>query len=126
MMLVKIRFKPLDLLSHMADMRVWLDRNGVDAAGFSYREQNNRAIARLAFMARTEAEAFAARFAGRIIIDMAPSPAQIAPPPRAPPWTAATPPERLSAGAARNALLAQQEGEIACRPAAHALSSFRG
>lgn len=95
MMLVEIRLKPLDLLRYMADMRVWLDRNGVDAAGFSYSEQNDGAIARLAFTARTEAEAFAARFAGRIIIDMAPSPVQIAPPPRAPPWTAATPPERL-------------------------------
>lgn len=95
MMLMEIRLKPLDLLNRMADMRVWLDRNGVDAAGFSYSEQNDGAIARLAFTARTEAEAFAARFAGRIITDMAPSPAQIAPPPRAPPWKAATSPERF-------------------------------
>jgi len=85
MVLVEIRLKPLDLLRYMADMRVWLDRNGVDAAGFSYSEQNDGAIARLAFMARTEAEAFAARFAGRLITNMAASPAQIAPPPELPP-----------------------------------------
>jgi hypothetical protein len=97
MVFVEVRLKSLDLLSHMADMRIWLDRNHVDTAGFSYREGNwsgmTRAIARVAFMATTEAEAFAAHFAGRVISDMAPSKAPIARLPTSASATASAPSE---------------------------------
>ncbi len=67
MVFVEVRLSSLDLSSHMADMRVWLDRNCVDSAGFSYREHIDRATARVAFKMRAQAEAFAARFSGRIV-----------------------------------------------------------
>ena len=74
----------LDLLSHMAEMRVWLDSKSIDIARFSYEEHTDRATASVVFNTRTEAEAFAARFSGRIV-HLAPSTAQIAPPgPRLP------------------------------------------
>lgn len=66
MFFVQVRLNSLDLLAHMSQMRIWLDANGVETAGFSYRELIDRTIARVAFKARTEAEAFAARFAGRV------------------------------------------------------------
>jgi hypothetical protein len=79
MMFVEVRLSSLELLSHMAEMRVWLDGKSIDAAGFSYKEHIDRATARVAFKKRSEAEAFAARFSGRIIrID--PSAVEIAPP----------------------------------------------
>jgi hypothetical protein len=64
---VELRLNSLDLLSHMADMRVWLDRNGVESAGFSYEEHIDCATARVAFEMRAQAEAFAAAFSGRIV-----------------------------------------------------------
>ncbi|MGO8921129.1 MAG: hypothetical protein ACLQJR_35030 [Stellaceae bacterium] len=67
MVFVEVRLNSLDLLRHMADMRIWLDRNSVDTAGFSYREHVDCARARVAFNRNTEAEAFAAYFAGRVI-----------------------------------------------------------
>lgn len=42
-------------------MRIWLDSNDINAAGFSY-----NASARLAFREAADAEAFAARFSGRV------------------------------------------------------------
>ena len=79
MMFVEVRVSSLELLSHMAEMRVWLDSRSIDAARFSYNQHVERAIARVAFKNRGEAEAFAARFSGRIIrID--PSAVEIAPP----------------------------------------------
>jgi hypothetical protein len=74
MVVVEVRLKPMDLASHMAEMRAWLDTHRVDTAGFSYREQVERAIARLAFDRKGEAVAFAARFAGRVVSDSVPSP----------------------------------------------------
>jgi hypothetical protein len=67
MFFVQVRMNSLDLSHDMGQMRMWLDANRIDTTGFSYRELIDRAIARVAFKARTEAEAFAARFAGRVI-----------------------------------------------------------
>jgi hypothetical protein len=80
MVFVELRLNSLDLSSHMAEMRIWLDRNCVDTVGFSYREQVDHALARIVFTAKAAAEAFAARFAGHVISDIASPPAQIAPP----------------------------------------------
>jgi hypothetical protein len=63
MFLVEIRLNPLDLSNHMSDMRVWLDRNCVETAGFPYKEHIDRALAHVAFKGKAGAEAFAARFA---------------------------------------------------------------
>ncbi len=63
MVFVEVRLSSLDLLGHMAEMRIWLDSNRVDTAGFSYREHIDRARARVAFKVTAEAEAFAAHFA---------------------------------------------------------------
>lgn len=79
MTFVEMHLNSLDLLSHMAEMRVWLDSKSIDTAGFSYEEHIDRAIARVVFKMRAEAEAFAARFSGRIV-HLAPRAAQIAPP----------------------------------------------
>jgi hypothetical protein len=73
MVFVEVRLNSLDLPSDLADMRTWLDKNGVDTAGFSYREQVDRMLARIAFRTKAGAEAFAARFAGRVVSDIAPS-----------------------------------------------------
>jgi hypothetical protein len=67
MVFVELRLNSLDLLSYMADMRVWLDGHCIETAGFSYREHIDRATARVAFKMRAQAEAFAARFSGRIV-----------------------------------------------------------
>jgi hypothetical protein len=67
MVFVEMRLNSLDLLSHMADMRIWLDRNCVNDTGFSYKDDFDRVLARVAFNRQSEAEAFAARFAGRVI-----------------------------------------------------------
>jgi len=84
MMFVEMQLNSLDLLSHMAEMRVWLDSKSINTVGFSYEEDIDRAIARVVFNMRVEAEAFAARFSGRIV-HLAPSAAQIGPPgPRLP------------------------------------------
>lgn len=61
MVFVEVRLHPMDLLSHMADMRIWLDSKVINAAGFSY-----NASACLAFREAADAEAFAARFSGRV------------------------------------------------------------
>jgi hypothetical protein len=83
MMFVEMQLNSLNLLSHMAEMRVWLDSKSIDTVRFSYEEDIDRAIAGVVFK-RVEAEAFAARFSGRIV-HLAPSAAQIAPPgPRLP------------------------------------------
>ena len=78
MMFVEMQLNSLDLLSHMAEMRVWLDSRSVDIARFSYQKHIDRATARVVFRTRAEAEAFAARFSARIV-HLAPSAAQIAP-----------------------------------------------
>ena len=67
MVFVRVKLNSSDLQSHMADMRVWLDGNRVETAGFSYRQYSHRAIARLAFPMTSEAKAFATRFAGRVV-----------------------------------------------------------
>jgi hypothetical protein len=67
MMPVEMQLNSLDLLSHMAEMRVWLDSKSIDTVRFSYEEDIDRAIARVVFNMRVEAEAFAARFSGRIV-----------------------------------------------------------
>ncbi len=67
MVFVELRLSSLDLLGHMADMRVWLDGNCISTAGFSYSEQSDRATAFVAFKMSEQAEAFAAHFAGRIV-----------------------------------------------------------
>jgi hypothetical protein len=74
MIFVEVRLNSFDLLSHLADMRSWLDRNGIDTTGFSYREQIDRMLARVAFKTAAGAEAFAARFAGRVVSDTASAP----------------------------------------------------
>jgi hypothetical protein len=79
MVFVKVRVNPSDLLSHMADMRVWLDSKHIGTAGFSYNQRIAHATARVAFKATADAEAFAARFSGRIIHSV-PSAVEIAPP----------------------------------------------
>ena len=63
MFFVDLRLPPRDLATQMSDMRVWLDRHKVETSGFLVKG----AMARLAFRASRHAEAFAARFAGRII-----------------------------------------------------------
>lgn len=73
MVSVEVRLHPMDLLSHMADMRIWLDSKDINAAGFSY---NARAF--LAFRTAADAEAFAARFCGRVT-GRAPSDLEAAP-----------------------------------------------
>jgi hypothetical protein len=67
MFFVQVRLKSLDLLTHMSQMRIWLDANRIETAGFSYSERLDRAVARVAFRAKTEAGGFAVRFAGRVI-----------------------------------------------------------
>jgi hypothetical protein len=67
MFFIQVRLNSLDLSDHMSQMRTWLDANGIETAGFSYRERIDRAVARVAFKAKTEAGAFAGRFAGRVI-----------------------------------------------------------
>lgn len=79
MVFVELRLNSLDLLSHMADMRVWLDSKSIGTAGFSYTEHVDHATARVAFRAAVEAEAFANRFSGRII-HIAPRAVEIASP----------------------------------------------
>jgi hypothetical protein len=73
MVFVEVRLNSLDLPGDVAEMRAWLDNNAVDTAGFYYREQVDRMLARIAFRAKAGAEAFAARFAGRVVSDIAPS-----------------------------------------------------
>ena len=53
----------------MSDIRVWLDGHRVETSGFSYEEGSDCAVARLVFRVKPEAEAFAGRFAGRLIPD---------------------------------------------------------
>jgi hypothetical protein len=79
MLFVEARLNTLDLLNHVADMRGWLERNGAGAAGFSYREYADRLLVRVAFKTKAAADGLAACFAGRVISDLAPSPAQAAP-----------------------------------------------
>ena len=67
MFFVQVRLNSLDLLAHMSQMRIWLDANRIEATGFSYGEEIDRAVARIAFKAETEAGEFATRFAGRVI-----------------------------------------------------------
>ncbi len=92
MVFVELPLSSLDLFGHMAEMRIWLDSNRVDTAGFSYRQHIDRARAWVAFKVRVEAEAFAGHFAGRVIWDTASPGVQFAPPsPEALPSIAATP-----------------------------------
>ena len=67
MLVVEVKLNSLDLASLMAEMRVWLDGHDINTAGFSYREHIDRATAGIAFKMRAQAEAFAARFSGRIV-----------------------------------------------------------
>jgi hypothetical protein len=67
MVFVEVRLNSLDLENHMADMRMWLDRNRIETAGFSYKEYIDRVLAHLAFNVTVQAEAFADRFGGRVI-----------------------------------------------------------
>jgi hypothetical protein len=74
MVFVEMRLNSLDLPGDVADMRAWLDKNAVETAGFSYREQGDCMLARIAFRTKAGPEAFAARFAGRAVSDIAASP----------------------------------------------------
>lgn len=65
MFFVDLWLSPRDLATRMSEMRIWLDGHKVEASGFLV----NGAIIRLAFSASQHAEAFAARFAGRVIPD---------------------------------------------------------
>ena len=67
MFFVQVRLNSLDLLAHISQMRMWLDANRIETAGFSYTERIDRTVARIAFKVETEAGEFAARFAGRVI-----------------------------------------------------------
>jgi hypothetical protein len=67
MFFVQVRLNSLDLMAHMNQMRIWLDANRIETAGFSYSAGIDRAVARVAFKAETEAGEFAARFTGRVI-----------------------------------------------------------
>ena len=75
MFFVQVRLNSLDLLAHMSQMPIWLDANRIEATGFSYGQEVflwpekkiNRAVARIAFKAETEAGEFAARFTGQVI-----------------------------------------------------------
>jgi hypothetical protein len=67
MFFVQVRLNSVDLLTHMSQMRIWLDAHRIETAGFSYSERIDRAVARVAFKAEREAGKFAARFAGRVI-----------------------------------------------------------
>ena len=81
MVFVELRLSLLDLLGDMADMRIWLDRYRVDSSGFSCLDHPDGMLAHVAFKKQSEAEAFAARFAGRVVSSAGPSPGQPAPPP---------------------------------------------
>ena len=74
MVFVEVWLNSLDLPRDLADMHTWLDKNAVDTTGFSYREQVDRMLARIAFRTKAGADAFAACFAGRVVSDIAPSP----------------------------------------------------
>ena len=67
MFTVALQLPPDDLACHMSDIRVWLDGHRVETSGFSYEEGSD--CARLVFRVKPEAEAFAGRFAGRLIPD---------------------------------------------------------
>jgi hypothetical protein len=74
MVFVEVRVHPIQPVSHMATLRIWLASKDIDTAGFTH-----NATARLAFRAETEAEAIAARFSGRVMsraasaVEVAPS-----------------------------------------------------
>ena len=65
MFFVDLRLPPRDLAAPMAEMRIWLDRRGIETAKFRV----EGAMTRLGFSDRRHAEAFAARFAGLITPD---------------------------------------------------------
>jgi hypothetical protein len=65
MFFVDLRLPSSDLAARMRDMRIWLDGRQIETADFFVKG----AMARLAFRASQNAEAFAARFAGRIVPD---------------------------------------------------------
>ena len=73
MVFVEVWLNSLDLSSDVADMRAWLEKNSADTLAFSYREQVDRLLARIAFHTKAGADAFAARFAGRVVSDVAAS-----------------------------------------------------
>jgi hypothetical protein len=63
MFFVDLRLPPHDLPAQMGDMRIWLDRHEVETSEFLVKG----AMARLAFRVKPQAEAFAVRFADRMI-----------------------------------------------------------
>ena len=65
MFFVDLRLPPRDLAARMNDMRMWLDRHEIETADFVVKG----ATARLAFRVSENAEAFATRFAGRIVLN---------------------------------------------------------
>jgi hypothetical protein len=80
MFTVEIRLAAGNLAADMSDMRTWLDKHSIEPAAFSYVTRMSRAVASLAFRVKTEAEAFALPFEGRLV----------APGPRRPPAAATT------------------------------------
>ncbi len=71
MVIVELRLNSLALSSHMADLRLWLDRSRAETAGFSHQHHIDNAFARVAVKVKAEAEAFAAHFTGRVILTAA-------------------------------------------------------
>lgn len=56
-----------EIQTRMQEIRLWLDSNGLQSALFTYELQTLRALARLRFVGRKHAEAFATEFAGDLI-----------------------------------------------------------
>jgi hypothetical protein len=67
MFFVDLRIPRHELAAQMGDMRIWLDRQKIETAGFFMAG----ALARLAFKNAPQAEAFAVRFAGSMVQDPA-------------------------------------------------------
>jgi hypothetical protein len=81
MVFVEVRLNSVNLLRDMADMRIWLDRYRIDGTGFSCLSHPDGMLARVTFKKQSQAEAFAARFAGRVVSDTGPPSGRSAPPP---------------------------------------------
>jgi hypothetical protein len=63
---VEIRMSRQELSERMAMMRMWLDEHRFEPSTFSSRDVENGVLVRIEFKEAREAEAFAARFDGRL------------------------------------------------------------
>jgi hypothetical protein len=66
MFFVDLRIPRHELAAQMGDMRIWLDRQKIETAGFLIKG----ALASLAFNGAMQAEAFTVRFGGSMVQDL--------------------------------------------------------